>query len=73
MSQGRLLNALQHGSSLSFLFLQNPVKYEVFDSLSLNLPLCQPQVSLHSCLLDFIKSEVVADVECTKCSQVCII
>ena len=88
--------ACQHTVSLhsahSFIYFfctlsQRPVTYEVFHSLSLNLPLGQTEVeshlvcvnlahsflsqcSLHSCLLDFIKSEAVADVECGPCSKV---
>lgn len=46
-----------------------PVVYEVFHSLSLNLPAGQTECSLQSCLLDFIKSEPVPDVRCAACSE----
>lgn len=46
-----------------------PVKYESFSSLSLTLP--QYKCSLENCLLEFVKSEVVYDVHCPRCSESC--
>lgn len=47
-----------------------PTKFETFDSLSLTLPRSpEGQCTLHSCLLDFVKSEVVTEVECPQCSK----
>lgn len=40
--------------------------YKLFYVLNVSLPQC----SLENCLLEFIKSEAVNDVECPSCSKV---
>lgn len=47
-----------------------PLKYDTFDSLSLTIPasLDEDQITLSSCLRHFVKSELVSNVECGKCT-----
>ncbi|XP_066546486.1 ubiquitin carboxyl-terminal hydrolase 30 isoform X2 [Amia ocellicauda] len=51
---------------------QSPVRYDSFDSLSLSIPTASwgRPVTLDQCLLHFISSEAIKEVECENCTKI---